>query len=218
MMFQSNTVDNIPSSFRSPFVKMTMKRSRYVVSAMDLGSLHAPHGSIHSVAKDALGARVALAIQASAGDTSVIWSGPKATSAEWKNSTHILVRFTVLDGAGGLVLADAESCPATMLQYYCTGHGFEVQGSGDVWAPVISAAVDMDGRSVLLEVSVEFARRVRYAYSDWPLVMLRNRVGDLPARLFDLAIANHRGASTGEMYREHALALQAHDADVRNGC
>ena len=189
---------------------MNVTRSRYVVSAMDLGSLHAPHGSIHSVAKDALGERVALAIRASAGDTSVIWSGPKAITAEWTNGTHILIRFAMPDGAGGLALAGTESCPATMLQYYCTGHGFEVQDSEGMWAPVTRVAVDIDERSISLEVSVESARRVRYAYSDWPLAMLRNRVGDLPARLFDLEIANHRGWSTRgpQLERPAQLRLQ----------
>ena len=173
-----------------------MNWNRYVVSAMDLGSLHAPHGSIHSVAKDVVGERVALAIRASAGDTSVIWSGPKATSAEWKNDTHILVRFAVSDSAGGLALANTESCPPNMLQYYCTGRGFEVQGSAGVWAPVTAVTVNVDGVSILLEVTVGSARRVRYAYSDWPLAMLRNRVGDLPARVFDLEIANHHDAAS----------------------
>ena len=29
---------------------------------------------------------------------------------------------------------------------------------------------------------------MRYAYSDWPVVSLRNKVGGLPARIFDIAV------------------------------
>jgi hypothetical protein len=55
----------------------------YMIANLDLGSLHAPHGSIHSVPKDKLGARLALAIRASAStDSAVVWAGPTATSVE----------------------------------------------------------------------------------------------------------------------------------------
>ena len=30
--------------------------------------------------------------------------------------------------------------------------------------------------------------RVRYAYADWPVCSLRNSVGGLPARLFEMAV------------------------------
>ena len=40
----------------------------------------------------------------------------------------------------------------------------------------------------MLEPAAAKAERVRYAFADWPLAMVRNRVGGLPARLFDLAV------------------------------
>lgn len=159
---------------------------------MDLGSLHAPHGSIHSVPKDALGERVALAIRASAGESSAVWSGPKATSAERMDNTHILVRFAVSDGAGGLSLGSNESCPATMLKYYCTGESFEVQGSDGLWEPIISATEGVDGRSIILAIAAKPVERVRYAYADWPVATVRNRIGGLPARIFDMPVVGHR--------------------------
>ena len=106
--------------------------------------------------------------------------------------THILVRFAVSDGAGGLVLGSNESCPATMLKYYCTGEGFEVQRSDGLWESIISATLGMDGKSIILTIPAKPVERVRYAYADWPVVMVRNRVGGLPARIFDIPVAGHR--------------------------
>ena len=33
-------------------------------------------------------------------------------------------------------------------------------------------------------------RRVRYAYADWPAVMLRSADGGLPARIFDINVTS----------------------------
>ena len=167
----------------------------YMIANLDLGSLHAPHGSIHSVPKDKLGARLALAIQASASTTSaVVWAGPTATgvshgSQPWESAAggKLVVHFNVSEGAGGLVLSNSESCPPTMLEIYCTEAGFEVRADG-VWSPVKSATAGADHKSIVLEVTAK-ADRVRYAYSDWPLAMVRNRVGGLPARLFDMTVS-----------------------------
>ena len=162
----------------------------YMIANLDLGSLHAPHGSIHSVPKDKLGARLALAIRASAStDSAVVWAGPTATSVEAEaTSGKLIVRFNVSAGAGGLVLSGSESCPPTIMRIFCTGAGFEARGSDGKWAPVKSATADADQKSIVLEPAVAKAERVRYAFADWPLAMVRNRVGGLPARLFDLAV------------------------------
>jgi hypothetical protein len=144
------------------------------------------------VPKDALGARIALAIQASAGASAVLSVGPVVTSAHYMDGgKQLVLRFSVAEAAGGLVLSNNESCPSTMLDVYCTGAGFEVRGGSDdadgVWVPVRNATAGADGKSVVLEVSAK-PDRVRYAYADWPLVMVRNRVGGLPARIFDIAV------------------------------
>ena len=163
----------------------------YMIANMDLGSLHAPHGSIHSVPKDTLGARLALAIQASASTTSaVVWAGPTATSVESAAGGKLVVRFELCEGSGGLVLSNSEACPPTMMRIFCTGSGFEVRGSDGAWSPVRSATAGADQKSIVLEAAAgKAADRVRYAYADWPLAMVRNRVGGLPARLFDMAVS-----------------------------
>ena len=162
----------------------------YTIANLDLGSLHAPHGSIHSVPKDKLGARLALAIRASASaNSTVVWAGPAAASVEPAAGGKLVVRFNVSEAADGLVLSGSESCPSTMMRIFCTGAGFEARGSDGVWLPVKRATADHDRTSIVLEV-VAKADRVRYAYADWPLAMVRNRVGGLPARLFDMAVVD----------------------------
>jgi hypothetical protein len=163
----------------------------YMIANLDLGSLHAPHGSIHSVPKDKLGARVALAIRASASGTTpaVVWEGPTATRVESASGGKLIVRFNVSEGAHGLTLSNGESCPGRILPVFCTGAGFEARGSDGQWSPVLNATAGADQKSIVLEAAVSRADRVRYAYADWPLAMVRNRVGGLPARLFDMAVS-----------------------------
>ena len=78
----------------------------YMIANLDLGSLHAPHGSIHSVPKDKLGARVALAVRASAvgvgaNSTTVVWAGPTATSVRLPLAGSWSCASTCLRGPAG---------------------------------------------------------------------------------------------------------------------
>lgn len=178
-----------------------------MVTAMDLGSLHPHDGSIHSAKKVELGRRLSLAAAATVyagvkdGDSGVVWQAPKPVSAKAQNSTitanttvatEITIQFTVVEGAGGLVLNSSAACPAVILPVFCTGGGFEVLPAGNNatsgWAPVASVSTDGASTVVLTLDTVVSIQRVRYAYADWPVCSLRNSVGGLPARVFDIHV------------------------------
>ena len=83
--------------------------------------------------------------------------------------------------------------------------GFEVQLEGVWHAPqsvTLFSPQVVKLVSILSNASVHqtpLAMRVRYAYSDWPVVSLRNRIGSLPARIFDVAVesTSDGGSSVG---------------------
>ena len=188
----------------------------YVETAADLGSVHPAHGSIHPVAKQELGARLALAALAAAGDAGVIWEGPEAVTAKHAASGGAIeVEFNVSRGAGGVALNTTAACPPVMTasplgKLCCTGAGFELRiggsgcCSGGVWVRPSSAAL-APGKlnSIILKLSAESLvhggkpTRVRYAYVDWPVNSVRNQKSSggsttvpLPARLFDMPICD----------------------------
>lgn len=78
---------------------------------------------------------------------------------------------------------------------YCTGGGFELQGADSVWSVAAKAEVASDDPTTIVVTPAKdmsgTARRVRYAYADWPVVFVRNgNSAGLPARLFDMAVAS----------------------------
>jgi hypothetical protein len=119
----------------------------------------------------------------------------------------VTVQFSSQPGSGGLSLDASAACPAVVLDVYCRRTqllGFEVQGQDGTWSPPVTVSLVTDGHggglqggaagaamaAVALGVAQPGAQRVRYAYSDWPVVSLRNRVGGLPARAFDVAVVS----------------------------
>ena len=122
-------------------------------------------------------------------------------AATWQNDTNAVhVSFDIQPGAGRLVFDREAGCPSVVLNVYCRREqlaGFEVKLASGGWhAP--RAAVASGNDSVLLTANGGAKpMRVRYAYSDWPVVSLRNSNGgggvngadgNLPARLFDIAV------------------------------
>jgi hypothetical protein len=180
-----------------------------VISAMDLGSLHPSHGSIHSDNKVPLGYRIALGIKNavySSPKESVVWEGPtvvKASASDGGGSgargNMVVVTFET-KSVDRLSLNSTAACPAVMLPVYCTGGGFELLIGGK-WTAAESIKLGADQLSVLVAVPPSAvvpasdgggwggATRIRYAYADWPVINVRNNDNDgLPARLFDIPI------------------------------
>jgi hypothetical protein len=72
--------------------------------------------------------------------------------------------------------------------------GFEVEDADGIWGAPVTVELDLnDGTNstIVLGLKQVGVRRVRYAYSDWPTPSLRNRIGGLPARVFDIEVAAH---------------------------
>jgi hypothetical protein len=182
----------------------------YLSSAMDLGSLHPlPYESIHPTRKAELARRVALAVRSDVlAETGLVHTGPTPVRA-WQQQQQqqqpppppqVAVAFALQLGAGGLALNRSAACPAVVLDVYCRRAqllGFEVLLARDAASGNWSAPSSVElgpgapggttSHEVLLGVP-SAAARVRYAYSDWPVVSLRNGVGGLPARVFDIAV------------------------------
>lgn len=167
----------------------------YLVSAMDLGSLHPlPYESIHPTNKLEVARRVALGVGQAVFGAATVYRGPIPIRAKLTTPRTVAVDFNVQEGGSGLSLNTSAACPSVVLNVYCRRAqtlGFEVQ-IDDKWQAPLSVTVSTTQAStVVIELSSAQGgtpQRVRYAYSDWPVVSLRNARGGLPARLFDIAI------------------------------
>jgi len=182
----------------------------YMVTAMDLGSLHPIGGSIHSDKKQELGVRVAMAARAAVyGEKDVIWAAPKAFHARMTQPDHISVHFSTRPNEF-LVLNNSARCPEQILPIYCTGGGFEVFSNG-TWVPALSAWLGQDKSVVLRTVVNASIERIRYAYADWPVCSLRSAVTGLPARIFDLPVVVEKFEEPPKpVLRIRAKALEVH--------
>ena len=104
------------------------------------------------------------------------------------------VAFDLQSGSGGLALNASAVCTQVVLDVYCRRQqllGFEVYDATiNQWSAPSAVALSSDNTSVVIKLfgNMTAAARVRYAYTDWPVVSLRNAVGGLPARVFDLAV------------------------------
>ena len=173
-----------------------------MVSAMDLGSLQPLAGSIHSDKKVELGRRLALAASAAVCPGKVVFAGPRAVAAFRHGETAVAVRFQLSAGVTAIAFNATAVCPATTLNVFCTGAGFELQIDG-VWsAAVVSGTSLQTPTDILLRSAGHDAvavDRIRRAHADWPVVSVRNAPHNasvtaselgLPAPLFDLAVAD----------------------------
>ena len=115
----------------------------------------------------------------------------------------VQVHFETQPGAGGVSLDAEADCPSVVLDIYCRRAqklGFELQ-IGGVWQAPQSVAL-ISPQVVELTAAAKdvgatpaaAVERVRYAYSDWPVVSLRNKIGGLPARIFDIAVDTATGS------------------------
>ena len=187
-----NTTDRHLPAMRLAQARAETVPNVFVVTAMDLGSIHSPHGSIHPVPKVPLGERIATAMRAAAAPVSagIVWAGPTATRAAALDGTAVNITFSTLAEAGGIVVDPKMRCPGPILPVFCTGTGFELRSNGAWSAGYISNYghdhVVVKGAAV--SGGVVAADAVRYAFVDWPVPVVRNRVGRLPARPFQLAV------------------------------
>jgi hypothetical protein len=180
-----------------------------LVSAMDLGSLHSQAGSCHSAQKPELGARLALALKAAVYDRQTVWASPAARRVTKMAGGGVAVDLTA-PGGRGLALNTSVRCPAEISPLFCTGVGFELC-SGSATAAgntgssrcVPAEAVLANSTRVVLhadaavggQMAAQEVTRVRYAFADWPLVLLRDAATGLPALPFDLEIGAGAGAA-----------------------
>ena len=159
-----------------------------LVSAVDLGSVHSQAGSCHSAQKPELGARLALALKAAVYDSGAVWASPAARSIV-RVAAGIAVDFTD-PGGSGLALNTSVRCPAKISSFFCTGVGFELctTSNNRSCAPAVAVSLANSTRVVLHTDSAAAVRRVRYAFADWPLILLRDSLTSLPALPFDLHV------------------------------
>ena len=185
---------------------------------MDLGAIHPSDGSIHSSAKRELGRRIALswlagkendAPQLSSAAGGGVYSGPHSPTAAHKGASEVVVSWQTQAGAGGIAVDASASCSSVgqgqkILPVYCTEASFEVQlpivsPTGGEWVAAEVKSWSKIPATVTLAVPGSKRKkptRVRYAYSDWPVTMVRNAQIDersgcetaLPARVFDVAV------------------------------
>ena len=126
---------------------------------------------------------------------SAVQRGGGAATATATATTAVQIEFDLQAGAGGLHLDTAAACPSVVLNVYCrraTTLGFEIEVLPGVWQAPARVSLSPDGSGVLATMpsgAASHPLRVRYAYSDWPVVSLRNKEGGLPARVFDIAVA-----------------------------
>ena len=180
-----------------------------LVSAMDLGSLHSQAGSCHSAQKPELGARLALALKAAVYDRQTVWASPVARRVAKMAGGGVAVDLTA-PGGRGLALNTSVRCPAEISPLFCTGVGFELcsgsaaAAAGNTGSRCVPAeAVLANSARVVLHASAavggqmaaQEVTRVRYAFADWPLVLLRDAATGLPALPFDLEIVAGAGAA-----------------------
>eukprot|EP00039_Didymoeca_costata_P006674 m.92287 g.92287 ORF g.92287 m.92287 type:complete len:539 (-) comp13344_c0_seq1:90-1706(-) len=158
----------------------------YFITAMDLGTLHPLDGSIHPAAKQPLGERIAAA--ASFGvynNNQSLYKSPVAIAASLSGES-IVVTFAVPAGAQGLTIDTTAACLPPILPVFCTGAGFEVE-IGNTWT--LAKHVALQTTNTISVTGFEGSpTRIRYAYADWPVVVVRNKVGQLPALIFDIPV------------------------------
>ena len=169
---------------------------RFMVTTMDLGSLHPAEGSVHSAKKVELGRRLGLAAAAAVyADREAVWRGPRllaanatAAAGSGRPTGAVLhVAFESDPGSGGVTLDMTAVCPATVLPVFCTGAGFEglsalpsPGSSGGAWVKPQSVSLlpvaNTGGNTAIVELKFAPAviSRLRYAYADWPVCSIRN--------------------------------------------
>lgn len=143
-------------------------------------------------------------------EESTVYAGPRplhataalAAATDAAAPISVQVHFETQPGAGGLSLDAKAECPSVVLDIYCRRAqklGFELQ-IGGVWQAPQSVAlvspqvVELTAIAQLGVAPAAAVERVRYAYSDWPVVSLRNNIGGLPARIFDIAVGTATGS------------------------
>jgi hypothetical protein len=127
-------------------------------------------------------------------ESNIALSGPIATGATIIASGAVKVQFSLEHAANGLYVNASAACPSVVLGVYCSGGGFELQGSDNMWSVAAKVEIASDDPTAIVVTPTKglagAAKRVRYAYADWPVVFVRNGGGlKLPTRLFNIPVA-----------------------------
>ena len=173
----------------------------WLVTAMDLGSIHSQAGSCHSAQKPELGQRIAKTLRAAAyggaardGQPATAWVSPTALSATRSGADGVVVVVFSNPSGAGLALNSSMACPRGILPVFCRpAVGFEICIASGECVPA-AATLQANASSVLLKragrglSAALSATSVRYAYADWPLAVLRDAATALPALPFRLNV------------------------------
>jgi len=152
-------------------------------TAIDLGDIDAPYGSVHPRNKQTVGYRAFLAVENLAYGVGVNYFGPFGVSAHIISTTpqmQVVVSFTEV--ATGLIFKSAE-CPTS--SNYCAW--FDIGTSDGSYTNATATIISL--YQVLLQAtppsnSVTITH-ARYIMGDWPVCTLYN-TEDLPAYPFDI--------------------------------
>jgi sialate O-acetylesterase len=138
-------------------------------TAMTVITDHGEAGNIHPVAKEPVGARLALAARALAYGEKITYSGPLFDKVQFHGQRAIL---SFQHTGTGLVAKDGPL------------HGFEIAGNGTNFVPAVAT---IEGHQVIVQSEqVAEPKAVRYGWANVPEVNLFNQEG-LPATPFHTA-------------------------------
>jgi len=158
-----------------------------MATAFDLGM----GGGVHPGTKTEVGLRMASVMNAIAYNGDEVHEGPAPLRAVYRNNC-VVITFD-LRGSAGWDVHEGQNCsysrhggvPRSIADYYCKG--FEVQASDGLWQDALT--VEMDAAGALHVLSpVGSPERIRYGWSDYPIVSLYNKEG-FPTPPFQLNVS-----------------------------
>jgi sialate O-acetylesterase len=158
-----------------------------MASAVDLGDLHSPFGSVHPRNKQTVGARLTATARALLYKQNLVYQGPIFESAHVQDmhihemfddfaDVSVVVNFEPSTLGSGLVMKEA-SCPEGLDYKHCAG--FELQTSDQMWH---NATGTVQGSTLVVSMPMEemgtaTVSGVRYGYGDWPIITIYNVEG-----------------------------------------
>ncbi len=151
-----------------------------MASAIDLGDPQSPAGSIHPRNKQAVGARLSLAVRNVLYSEDIDWRGPTANGVSIVplGASQFQLTLAFNNTLGSLVYRDPESCSKC-----CSGgqDPFEVLGSDSKWVLGSSA---VGASTVTVKATLASGVKpvgVRYAWTDYPECILYDSQNSLPS-------------------------------------
>ncbi|XP_062522422.1 sialate O-acetylesterase-like [Corticium candelabrum] len=154
-----------------------------MASAVDLGDLYSPLGSIHPRNKQTVARRLAATAKALIYKEILVHQGPMFAGAFAANSskisgsideTSVLISFDPDTLGSGLIMKKV-CCPEDLDYKYCSG--FQLQTADQSWH---NAMAMVYGDTVVVSSAMVEDQRVlgvRYGYGDWPVMTIFNKEG-----------------------------------------